>query len=92
MTSKPIFNLTRSNNAQSNMVGGYSFNGGNYTGNLPTGFNGATNTATNDKEDELYKHKAKKYHYKCQKKVREIMASGKACPPGYEKYLKPFSA
>lgn len=45
-----------------------------------------------DNEDDLLLYKAKKYHYKCQAKVKEIMAQGKSCPVGYEKYLQSFSA
>jgi len=40
--------------------------------------------------EAFYRYKAEKYHYKCQKKVREIMAGGKQCPAGYESYLQPF--
>ncbi len=41
--------------------------------------------------DELMLYKAKKYHYKNQNKLKEMMAQGKPCPAGYEKYLQPFS-
>lgn len=40
--------------------------------------------------DGFYRYKAEKYHYKCQRKVREIMNQGKPCPAGYETYLQPF--
>jgi hypothetical protein len=43
-----------------------------------------------DSEDDLLLYKAKKYHYKCQAKLKEMMAQGKSCPVGYEKYLEPF--
>jgi hypothetical protein len=41
-------------------------------------------------EDQYYRHKARKYHYKNQIKIKEMMGAGKPCPAGYEKYLKPF--
>lgn len=41
--------------------------------------------------EEQILHGAKKYHYKCQMKIREIMANGQQCPAGYEKYLEPFT-
>jgi hypothetical protein len=42
--------------------------------------------------DDLYLYKAKKYHYKCQMKLKEMMARGESVPAGYEKYLQPFTA
>ena len=44
-----------------------------------------------DAQEQHYLYKAKKYHYKCQAKLRSMMAEGKQCPEGFEKYLKPFS-
>lgn len=43
-----------------------------------------------DKNEDYYRYKAKKYHYKCQQKLRAMMADGKPCPAGYESYLRPF--
>lgn len=54
-------------------------------GNLP-----GSNTRF-DNEEDLLLYKAKKYHYKCQAKLKEMMSQGKSCPAGYEKYLQPFS-
>lgn len=41
--------------------------------------------------EDLYLYKAKKYHYKCQAKLKQMMREGKAIPTGYEQYLQPFS-
>ena len=47
--------------------------------------------------EALYKHKAKKYHYKCQLKLKEMEQNAKSkgklwvCPAGFEKYLSAFS-
>jgi major membrane immunogen (membrane-anchored lipoprotein) len=41
--------------------------------------------------DVNYEYKAKKYHYKIQNEINRIMKDGKACPPGYEMFLQPFS-
>lgn len=43
-----------------------------------------------DNNDAYYQYKAKKYHYKCQMKLKEMQSQGKSVPSGYEKYLKPF--
>lgn len=43
-------------------------------------------------DDALYLYKAKKYHYKCNRAIRDMMAGGKPCPAGFEKYLGPFTA
>lgn len=48
-----------------------------------------TNTANNT--EELYKYKAKKYHYKIQHKLKEMQSAGKTIPEGYEQYLLPFT-
>jgi hypothetical protein len=40
--------------------------------------------------EEMFRYKAKKYHYKCQAKLAELQAANKPVPAGYEKYLKPF--
>lgn len=47
---------------------------------------------TNLKEsnDNDYTYKAKKYHYKCQHLIKQMMANGAKCPIGYEHYLEPF--
>jgi hypothetical protein len=45
---------------------------------------------SNDNND-YYQYKAKKYHYKCQMKLKEMQSQGKSVPSGYEKYLKPFT-
>jgi hypothetical protein len=42
-------------------------------------------------DDEFYRYKARKYHYKIQHKLKEIMQSGGSCPAGYADYLKPFN-
>jgi hypothetical protein len=42
-------------------------------------------------DDDINLYKAKKYHYKCQAKLRDMISQGKQCPAGFEKYLKPFS-
>jgi len=56
----------------------------NKTSNMKGGNNPQLGT------EEYYKYKAKKYHYKCQQKLRAMMADGKPCPAGYESYLQPF--
>jgi hypothetical protein len=43
-----------------------------------------------EEEEEVYRYKAQKYHYKCYKKLQQIMSGGAPCPKGYEKYLKPY--
>jgi len=43
-------------------------------------------------DEEHYRYKAKKYHYKIQQKLKEMQTQGKAIPQGYEQYLKPFEA
>ena len=43
-----------------------------------------------EEEEEVYRYKAQKYHYKCHKKLQQIMSGGAPCPKGYEKYLKPY--
>jgi hypothetical protein len=49
----------------------------------------ATKTQTIDKSSDDYK--ARKYHHKIQTTLHRIMAGGKPCPQGYEKYLKPYN-
>lgn len=98
MSSKPTFNLVSVNNTQSNMRGGYSY-GANYTSAMPAGTS-REDDATRGDNEELYKHKAKKYHYKCQAKLTEMRREAErknpgqswVCPAGFEKYLKPFQA
>lgn len=96
MSSKPTFNLVSVNNSQSNMRGGYSY-GANYTNPVPSGSSREDASGNNE---ALYKHKAKKYHYKCQAKLLDMKRSAErqnprqvwACPAGFEKYLRPFEA
>ena len=57
---------------------------------LKGGFTTVSNARFNN-EDDLLLYKAKKYHYKCQARLKERMSQGKTCPQGYEKYLQPFS-
>lgn len=54
------------------------------------GGNTFDNTQNEDKE-ALYKYKAKKYHYKIQQSLKQMVANGQSVPAGYEKYLMPFS-
>jgi hypothetical protein len=42
-------------------------------------------------DEEYFEYKARKYHYKCQQKLKELMQNGGRCPAGYEKYLKPYA-
>ena len=91
MNSKPTFNLVRLNNAvapqSSQMNGGFSYgNLANEPMDMPQ-----TNGMPYDDDDQFNLYKAKKYHYKCQAKLRDMMSQGKQCPAGFEKYLKPFS-
>lgn len=96
MNSKPTFQLVRVNNASvssSHMNGGFSY--GRLANNDP--MDNATDYPNepahiNDNDDQLNLYKARKYHYKCQAKVRNMMSQGQQCPTGFEKYLKPFSA
>lgn len=93
MNSKPTFQLVRLNNTpsyESSMHGGFSYG------------NSVMNPVTNPIEDiadqelimddgeRMNLYKAKKYHYKCQSKINEMMAGGQQCPMGFEKYLQPF--
>ena len=41
-------------------------------------------------DEAMYEYKAKKYHYKIQQKLGDMMRGGAACPAGYERYLKPY--
>lgn len=54
------------------------------------GGNTVNNTQNIDQE-ALYKYKAKKYHYKIQQALKQMLANGKSVPDGYDKYLQPFS-
>ena len=45
----------------------------------------------NDDNDALYKYKARKYHYKIQQSLKQMLANGQTVPVGYEKYLMPFT-
>lgn len=47
------------------------------------GGNGANN-------EEYYRYKARKYHYKCQNKLKLMQTAGKVVPQEYEQYLRPF--
>lgn len=45
----------------------------------------------NENKEALYKYKARKYHYKIQQALKQMLANGQSVPAGYEKYLQPFS-
>ncbi len=62
----------------------------NNTNNNMHGGNTFDNTQNDDKE-ALYKYKARKYHYKIQQSLKQMLANGQTVPAGYEKYLMPFS-
>jgi hypothetical protein len=47
---------------------------------------------TNMTGGDDYEYKAKKYHYKIQNVLKQMIANGQSCPPGHAKYLKPFGA
>jgi hypothetical protein len=87
MNSKPKLNLFSVNNNQP-IRGGYSY-GANHVAPTRTMIGGAD-------DEEHYRYKAKKYHYKCQAKLldmkRQAQSRGQmwACPSGFEKYLNPF--
>jgi len=85
-TQKPMFNLIRLNN--NNIPPDYdpSQNGGS-----GTNLNGGHNENQPMHDDEYYLYKAKKYHYKNQACLKGMMAQGKSCPSGFEKYLQPFT-
>jgi hypothetical protein len=63
-------------------------NNKNKKGGCPS--SGSSYPSLDENQEAYYKHKAEKYHYKCQKKLKDMMAQGKACPTGYEVYLQPF--
>lgn len=92
MSSKPTFNLVRVDNTVNshNVFNNTTFNDSTMRGGNDLNIRPQSGVKAND--DELYLYKAKKYHYKCQQKLRELMAQGKPCPAGYEKYLEPFRA
>jgi hypothetical protein len=86
MSSKPTFALTRTSgdavvNANAQLRGGYPY------GDTQENDDGQTMS-----REDLWLYKAKKYHFKCQKKLREMMANGQKCPAGFEKYLGRFEA
>jgi hypothetical protein len=63
----------------------------NYVSNTVDGSNG-TLVGGGDLNNAIdYRYKAKKYHYKIQNTLRDMMSKGGSCPCGYEKYLEPFS-
>lgn len=43
-----------------------------------------------NRDEEFYKYKARKYHYKIQSTLKKMMADGKAIPAGYHAYLNNF--
>lgn len=43
-----------------------------------------------DDDENYFRQKAEKYHYKIQQKLNQRMARGAKCPVGYEQYLQPF--
>lgn len=45
-----------------------------------------------DKDEDTYRYKAKKYHYKIQHKLKQMQSEGKSIPQGYEIYLQPFQS
>jgi len=49
-----------------------------------------SNVQKGGNDEEYYRYKARKYHYKCQTKLKEMQSQGKSVPSGYEKYLGPF--
>jgi uncharacterized protein YukJ len=91
MSSRPVFNLIRTNNS--------SYAQANRQANTQANLQGGSfSNASKDGDEELYKYKAKKYHHKIQSKLGELKHSfeqqnpGKSwvCPSGYDKYLQPF--
>jgi predicted nucleic acid-binding Zn-ribbon protein len=46
---------------------------------------------TINKDDNYYLYKAKKYHYKIQKKLKSMQQEGKTIPSEYKFYLKDFN-
>ncbi len=45
----------------------------------------------NVKDERYYRHKARKYHFKTQQKLKQMINNGLSVPVGYEQYLQPFS-
>lgn len=95
MSSKPTFQLVRLNNAidqdPSDMSGGFSY--GNHARDPLADINDIADQAELPADAErINLYKAKKYHYKCQAKIKSLMAEGKQCPSGFEKYLEQFSS
>lgn len=43
-----------------------------------------------NRDEEFYKYKARKYHYKIQSTLKKMMSEGKAIPDGYHAYLNNF--
>jgi len=56
-----------------------------------TNANTNVNTVQLSQDEQLYLHKAKKYHEKIRMRLTEMQKGGKPIPAGYEKYLKPFN-
>ena len=78
MNSRTTLNQTSKvalNNSTNYMQGGASMN--EYDKNV--------------KDERYYRHKARKYHFKTQQKLKQMMNNGLSVPPGYEQYLQPFS-
>ena len=57
----------------------------------PQRIKNARGGAAKNEDQDFYKYKAKKYHYKIQQKLKEMRSQGKTFPVEYEQYLKPFS-
>ena len=105
MNSKPLFNQGVVNNTQSNMHRGKTYDaslinpgqGSTLRSKVGGGCGEAVGCGSRTGED-LYKYKAKKYHYKCQAKLLAMQKDATqknphqawVCPTGYETYLNPF--
>ena len=74
MSQKSVFDVARLNNQTSNTIRKEDDNQG----------------VTSKDLEKTYLYKAAKYHNKNHQLLKKMMASGKSCPPGYEKYLQPF--
>lgn len=53
---------------------------------------GGANLADESNNEDYYRKKARKYHLKCQYKLKQLQKEGKPIPAGYDHYLQPFDS
>lgn len=88
MNNKPLFNLVKTG-TNAPLVA----HGGNVDTKQPTITTPSQSSSNVVKDDNYYRYKAEKYHYKIQQKLKkDFVANNKPIPNGYEQYMKPFSS